>query len=105
MMRHPVWLREGRSCTMLMHPADAEEMKLADGQQVRVTTEAGSIDIELEVTDMARISQVVIPYGFGLVYQGKVFGVNVNRLTKNTHRDPIAGIPLHRYVRCRIEAV
>jgi anaerobic selenocysteine-containing dehydrogenase len=104
MMRDPAWLKEGRSCTMLMHPADAENMKLADGQKVRVTTEAGSIEIELEITDTARPGQVVIPHGFGLVYRGKAFGVNVNRITKNTHRDRLAGTPLHRYVRCRVEA-
>jgi len=89
---------------MLMNPADAKNLELNDGQTVRVTTEAGSIDIELEVTDTARIGQVVIPHGFGLVYQGNVFGVNVNQITKNTHRDHLAGTPLHRYVRCRVEA-
>ena len=48
---------------------------------------------------------VVLPHGFGLVYGGKAYGVNVNQLTKNTHRDRIAAPPLHRYVPCRIEAV
>ena len=45
---------------------------------------------------------MVIPHGFGLVYEGKVYGANVNRLTKNTHRDHLAGTPLHRYVPCRV---
>ena len=40
---------------------------------------------------------------FGLTVAGGVYGINVNRLTKNTHRDPI-GTPLHRFVPCRIEA-
>jgi hypothetical protein len=46
---------------------------------------------------------VLIPHGFGLNYDGQVYGINVNRLTKNTHRDPI-GTPLHRFVPCRVEA-
>jgi len=50
MMRDPAWLKGSRACTMLMHPADAENLELNDDQTVRVTTEAGSIDIELEVT-------------------------------------------------------
>ena len=37
-------------------------------------------------------------------YDGTVYGINVNRLTKNTHRDPI-GTPLHRYVPCRVEKI
>ena len=71
----------------------------------RITTEAGEETIEVEVTKAARIGQVIIPHGFGLVYNGKTYGVNVNRLTKNTHRDRIAATPLHRYIRCRIEGV
>jgi hypothetical protein len=38
------------------------------------------------------------------VHGGETYGVNVNQLTKNTHRDRIAATPLHRYVPCRIEA-
>ena len=90
--------------TLAMHPDDAKYMQLRDGQQVRVTTEAGSEQIELEVTETAKKGHVVIPHGFGLVYDGKLCGVNVNRLTKNTNRD-FFGTPMHRYVPCRVEAV
>jgi hypothetical protein len=31
--------------------------------------------------------------------------VNVNYLTKNTHRDFLAATPLHRYVPCRVERI
>jgi anaerobic selenocysteine-containing dehydrogenase len=86
-----------------MHPDDAQSLGLKDGQTVRVTTEAGSVEIELEVTDSARPGHVAIPHGFGLDYEGKTYGANVNRLAKNTHRDPLAGTPLHRYVPCRVE--
>jgi anaerobic selenocysteine-containing dehydrogenase len=57
------------------------------------------------VTEATRPGYLMIPHGFGLIFQGKAFGANVNRLTKNTHRDRIAGTPLHRYVRCRVEAL
>ena len=46
---------------------------------------------------------VLMPHGLGLIYDGKKFGPGVNRLTKNTYRDPIAGTPLHRYIPCRVE--
>jgi anaerobic selenocysteine-containing dehydrogenase len=78
-------------------------MGLIDGQQVRVTTAAGSEVGELQVSDAVRPGTVLIPHGFGLVYDGKVFGINVNRLTQNTHRDRL-GTPLHRFVPCRLEA-
>ena len=104
LMRDPGWNEGKRVCTVAMHPADAEALKLKDGQQVRVTTEAGSEEIELEVTDTAKQGHVVIPHGFGMVYNGKKYGANVNRLTKNTHRDQF-GTPIHRFVPCRVEAI
>ncbi len=104
LMRNAVWNAGKRDCTLMMHIADAEALNIQDGQMARVTTEAGSVEIEAEVTEMARQGHVVIPHGFGMVYNGKVHGVNVNRLTKNTNRDWL-GTPMHRYVLCRVEPV
>ncbi|MCE5276238.1 MAG: molybdopterin-dependent oxidoreductase, partial [Syntrophaceae bacterium] len=104
LMRDPAWNQGRRDCTLVMHPDDAAGLNLTDGQQVRIVTEAGRAEIELEVTPATRRGQVIIPHGFGMVHDGKAHGVNVNRLTKNTYRDAFAGTPLHRYVRCRVEA-
>ncbi|MFC1895492.1 molybdopterin-dependent oxidoreductase [Thermodesulfobacteriota bacterium] len=104
-MRDPAWNKGKRACTAIMHPGDAEKLGFSDGQMVRVTTEAGEETIELEVTKSTRPGYIMIPHGFGLVFQGKTYGANANRLAKNTHRDRIAGTPLHRYVPCRVEAV
>lgn len=104
LMRDPAWNAGKRTCTVTVHPADAQALQLTDGQQVRVTTEAGSVEIELEISQSARKGQVVIPHGFGLVYNGQAHGVNVNRLTKNTNRDHL-GTPMHRYVPCRLEGL
>jgi anaerobic selenocysteine-containing dehydrogenase len=103
-MRDPAWNKGRRPCTLAMNPADAEKLRLTDGQIVKVITEAGEETIEVEVTEAARKGQVIIPHGFGLVYDGVKYGANVNRLTKNTHRDQF-GTPIHRYVPCRVEAV
>jgi anaerobic selenocysteine-containing dehydrogenase len=102
-MRDPAWNTGRRPCTLAMNPADAEKLGLADRQLVRVVTEAGEETIEVEVTLDARKGQVIIPHGFGLVYNGVKHGANVNRLTKNTNRD-FVGTPIHRYIPCRVEA-
>ncbi len=104
LMRDPAWNEGKRACTLAMHPDDAAALNFKDGQQVKVTTEAGSEEIELEITDTARKGHVVIPHGFGIVYNGVKYGANVNRLTKNTHRDQF-GTPIHRFVPCRVEAL
>jgi anaerobic selenocysteine-containing dehydrogenase len=103
LMRNPDWNQGRRACTVSINPEEAENLGLNDGQQVRVTTEAGSEVGELQVSEQVRRGMVLIPHGFGLLYDDKVYGINVNRLTKNTHRDPL-GTPLHRFVPCRVEA-
>jgi anaerobic selenocysteine-containing dehydrogenase len=104
LMRDPAWNEGKRACTLAIHPEDAAGLSISDGQTVRVTTEAGEVTIEAELTGATRRGQVIIPHGFGLVHDGKIYGTNVNRLTKNTYRDKFAATPLHRYVPCRIEA-
>jgi anaerobic selenocysteine-containing dehydrogenase len=103
-MRDPAWNKGRRACTLAMHPQDADKLSLRDGQQVRVATEAGKVEIELKVTDTTPPGMVVMPHGFGLEYNENVYGANVNHLTKATHRDKLAGTPIHRYVRCRVAA-
>jgi anaerobic selenocysteine-containing dehydrogenase len=103
LMRNPAWNKGKRACTVAIHPDDAQSLKLIDGQQVRVTTKAGNQIGELEVSAQIRKGTVLIPHGFGLIYDGSAYGINVNYLTKNTHRDPL-GTPIHRFVPCRVEA-
>ena len=103
-MRNPAWNEGRRPCTLAINLSDAERLGIVDKQMVRVITEAGEEKIEVEVTTEARKGQVIIPHGFGLVYNGVTYGANVNRLTKNTNRD-FVGTPMHRYVPCRVEAV
>jgi len=103
LMRKPDWNNGRRTCTLVMNAADAEQLGLIDGELVIVTTAAASAEIELEISDDARVGQVLIPHGFGLKYAGTTHGVAVNRLTKNTHRDRLAATPIHRYVQCRVE--
>lgn len=104
-MRNPEWNKGKRVCTLIMHPVDAEKYQLRDGQMVKVITDAGEEVIELEIDPTTREGYTMIPHGFGLIYQGEKSGVNANRLAKSTHRDRLAGTPLHRYIPCRVEAV
>jgi anaerobic selenocysteine-containing dehydrogenase len=105
LMRNPAWNKGRKTCTLAMNLEDAETLELVDGKTVKIVTEAAAELVELEVTNEARKGQVLIPHGFGLKYRGKAHGINVNRLTKNTHRDRIAATPLHRYVPCRVEKI
>ncbi|MCW7753116.1 molybdopterin-dependent oxidoreductase [Desulfobotulus sp. H1] len=101
-MRNPEWIKGKRGCTIAIHPEEAAKLGLQDKDTVRVVTEGGSAVGELEVKEDVRPGMVLIPHGFGLIYDGVKWGFNVNDLTMHTHRDPI-GTPLHRLVPCRLE--
>lgn len=103
-MRDPAWNSRKPVCNLLMNEEDARALGIKDEAEVRLTTEASQVSVPVEVSGIPPRGTVVLPHGFGLVHRGETYGVNVNRLTKSTHRDRIAATPLHRYVPCRIEA-
>jgi anaerobic selenocysteine-containing dehydrogenase len=103
-MRDPEWNSRKQTCNLLMNEEDARALGIKDGAEVWLTTEASRVKVPVEVSGIPARGTVVLPHGFGLVHGGETYGVNVNQLTKNSHRDRIAATPLHRYVPCRIEA-
>ena len=58
-----------------MHPEDAEERDLADGDRVRVFNDRGEVRVALRVTDQVRTGVVVLPQGRWISREG--FSVNV----------------------------
>jgi len=104
LMRDPEWNSGKQVCTLLMSEEDTRALGVKNGAEVRLTTEASHVQVTVEVSDIPPQGTVVLPHGFGLVHQGASYGVNVNQLTKNTHRDRRTASPLHRYVPCRVEA-
>lgn len=103
-LRNPEWNKKHRWSTMLINAADAERLGIADGATARVTTRNASVEIEAEISPRAAAGCVYIPHGFGIIYDGKQYGVNVNELVKTTDRDEMC-TPLHRRIPCKVEAV
>jgi anaerobic selenocysteine-containing dehydrogenase len=102
-MRDPAWNDHRAVCTLLVSEEDATALGIKEGEAAWITTEASRVKVPVEISDIPSRGAVMLPHGFGLNYEGREHGVNVNLLTKNTHRDRIAGTPLHRYVPCRVE--
>ena len=103
LMRDPAWNKGHRTGCLAVHPQDAANLDLADGEMAQVTTLAGKAIVEVQITKLTRPGMVLLPQGFGLDFEGKSVGVNVNILTPASHRDRIAGTPHHRRVPCRLE--
>lgn len=85
-------------CTMLMHPEDAAERVLEQGQRVVVTSRAGSIEIPIEISDEMMPGVVSIPHGWGHDRKGiqlevaqQNAGASINDLTDNLAIDALCG--------------
>ncbi len=85
-------------CTMHVNPEDAERLGLIDGERARLTSETGSIEAPVEVTDAIRAGVVSIPHGWGHDAPGVRLevardhaGVNSNVLADTSLIDPLSG--------------
>jgi len=52
-------------CTLLIHPDDAAACGVADGDRARVSSEAGALEVPVEVTDEMALGVVSLPHGWG----------------------------------------
>ena len=109
-IRDPSWRRRDAGGALRINPGDAERLGVAAGDTVRITTETGSAEVGVEITDMMQPGHVSLPNGLGTDYPDEHgnrerTGVPLNELSGALRRDPIAGTPWHKYVPARLEAV
>ncbi|MFE9554731.1 molybdopterin oxidoreductase family protein [Streptomyces sp. NPDC006703] len=85
-------------CTLQIHPDDAARLGLADGAEVRVTSDGGAVAAPVEITDSVRRGVVSLPHGWGHTRPGSRLavaadrpGVNVNQLLDGSRLDPLSG--------------
>ncbi len=109
-MRDPAWRKKDLEGALRMSPADAEAIGAAEGDRIRITTEAGSAVAVLEVNDTMQSGHISLPNGLGLGYapaggDQEITGVAPNELTSADWKDPIAGTPWHKHVPAQLEKV
>jgi anaerobic selenocysteine-containing dehydrogenase len=85
-------------CTLLIHPEDARASGVVDGALARVSSEAGSLEVPVEVSDEMMPGVVSLPHGWGHDRPGTRMsvarehpGVNNNVLAPGTFVDEISG--------------
>lgn len=104
-MRNPDTYQYRKPCMLSVNPEDCKKLGVENGQKVRVTTKAGSAEIEVDATYKVRPGYVIMPHQFGFDFNGKRHGVGANLLTSTDDCDKLTGDPLWRYTLCRVEAV
>ncbi len=85
-------------CTVMIHPQDAEQLNITDGQDVCVKSRVGEIILPTEITDTMMKGVISIPHGWGHSREGvqlevaqKHAGVSINDLTDEQRIDPLTG--------------
>jgi anaerobic selenocysteine-containing dehydrogenase len=94
----PVLVGGSNVCTLLISPRDAELVGVSDGQLATVTSEAGSIEVPVQVTAEMMPGVVSLPHGWGHGLEGSRLavaaahaGVNNNLLAPGTFVDELSG--------------
>lgn len=89
--------RSGKTNRMVIHPTDAAPLGIADGDQVRVYSPSGSIELAAEVSDQPRPGVVIVDHGWGSrVFDPRgsaapeSYGVNRNQLIVGDKVDPLS---------------
>ena len=94
----PALVKGKDSCTLHIHPDDAERLRLGDGAMALVRSAAGSVEAPVEVTDAIMPGVVSIPHGWGHDADGVRMrvasahaGLNSNVLADESQVEPLSG--------------
>ncbi len=82
-----------------VHPEDAAELNIADGEPVKVTSAIGTIDIPARIMAKNEIVKNFMQITHGWKE------ANVNLITPDAINDPISGFPLLKAVPIRVEKI
>ncbi|MEO1816039.1 MAG: molybdopterin-dependent oxidoreductase [Acetobacterium sp.] len=102
-MRNPATYKYHNPYKLAVHPDDAKQIGVSEGQEVTVTTKAGSIKIPVEYTWQTSPGYVLVPHHFGIEFNGQKIGQSANTLSHSEDLDELTGNPMLRHIRCRIE--
>ena len=108
--RSPEWRKKDAQGSLRINPDDASELGVHDGDQVRLSTKRGSVEVPVELSVMMQRGHVSLPNGLGLDVSGPEgsqvrTGVALNELTSVDDGDEFVGTPWHKHVPARIEAI
>ncbi|MCT4593422.1 MAG: molybdopterin-dependent oxidoreductase [Anaeromicrobium sp.] len=82
-----------------IHPEDAKELGVKNGDRVRVTSRIGSVDTYVEVVHKKEIYKGAVQHTHGFVNE------NINRVTYDDVTDSISGFPSLKAVQVKIEKI
>lgn len=104
--RDPKWRKVDPHGTLRIHPDDALELKVQNGDPLICQSATSQQQVVVELDDAMRRGVVALPHGYGMRYQdSEPIGPQLNRLTARTHCDPLSRTPYHKYVPVHLYAL
>jgi predicted molibdopterin-dependent oxidoreductase YjgC len=94
--RSPPLVDYANQAYLLMHPADADRLKMREGETVRITSRRGSIQAPLRRSAEVAVGELFMPFHFE--------EAPVNRLTRD-ELDPYSKIAPFKLSACRVERI
>ena len=107
-LRNPEWRKKDRDGLLKIHPQDAQQYDIQNGDWVRCISDTGAIKIKTQLTEDIPQGILSMPHGYGYEYphqEEKSNGNFPNLLTSLTDCDPLAKTPYHKNVRVRLEKI
>jgi len=102
----PGLLRRQPNAEARIHPKDAKERNIANGDSVRVKTIRGEVQFTARVTEDIFEGVVEVNMGGGSPIQAEGWREsNANILTDDKNRDPISGFPVFKALLCEVEKI
>jgi len=108
--RDPAWRKTDPDGALRLHPEDAAELGISDGEWVECRSKRSAVTVRVEITDTIRRGLVTLPHGYGLEHpadggERRRTGAHINELTSAEDMDPIAGTPYHKHVPVRLTRI
>ena len=105
-------LMTGRNqCTLLIHPSDAKELNIEDGESVSVTSTVGQVEVEIAISDEMMKGVVCMPQGWGsrkgtgMKVAEAYGGVSINYLIDENRVDELTGNAALMGMKVRVEKI
>lgn len=105
--RDPSWRKQDPDGALRIHPEDATQLGLKNGDWAVCESKRGQVQVQVEVHPSVQRGVVTLPHGYGMEHPSngagrKRSGARINELTATHDMDPIAGTPYHKHVAVRI---
>jgi anaerobic selenocysteine-containing dehydrogenase len=111
MHNYEVLVKGKNRCTVMVNPSDAAKLGVSEGQPVKVSSRAGSVELPCEITENIGPGVVSIPHGYGHHGNGTTAstaaehpGVSINDLTDELVLDELTGNAAFSDVRVKLSA-